>query len=1142
MPGAAGLSDGALDEKKATINEWVEEFLNGRHQRPGRGMSRSVRGKGPQPLQKDKADEQDRRASTGPGTHAGSVAWDVVLANTAFLFALVLVDPAAAGAIGSPASSAIGSSGADADDMAEDHAPDDGADNDEETADEARRRAIGNDDLNTDQDLEMPAACALLVQHAQKLPLGHAGQASQHAVSLGSVGRLALALGTSQGSEADWREGAILAAIVALRLVGPPTGSYEERKRERQLLIKILHEFTCSKSALSFSAAAKERIVTAGVAALCRITPFSSLSKKGFYDLCSAGPKCWYSGASAILEWVTEDLESFGYDAAGLVPKIAGAWPQSLPIQRSCMRLINALARDYMELRPRLIDCGGFRLAFNAMETFRDDPVLQQMTSSTVRQLALTEDHWTGFSESRDINRVVDAVLEHPWWDGTHTEQSTRTCDACCDPLLCRATGDFNYYCQTCTVAASTSQEAKHIAHLCSTCHTAFQGGNRSVHVAGHQFLPEYGEYYCAGDRCDCADDLWDGRCPHQPSCNKIHEMMQLGFMEGQYLETSMYRSDGGAGGLENVPRFPNLTFRLSLEVLQRYGKFDMELREGALMVLASLALEGLSPSLRRLPGLAGVLPSEYRDGWRRVILETKALSAMVAAVKELPRTPEVAMSFQDIAEGFPEGYSTVGLKLWPDKNDELLITGLMEDCNAASSGLEAGNVIIQVDEVSVKGMTAYDVARQMAGPTGSSVSITVSRISVINNEDGTVSTSKSTHTAVIVRDVSLDAANSKTYSKPQAQDPLVVLGVTACAAGEAADIHWPESEGGSSGVSGVEGFVDLAVLAARVVTETKSAAASGVLKAPPPRPEGTGGVGGYKQAQAAVDALARSSAANAVDAVDALAQAQAAVDALARAEHAISTLREERDLLHSELERLRNSLQVAGGQGSGGVAGGAGMPVSETGDDEDSFPTDPDSLLAMLRILFFDLTPPGALLERLLDLLRSDLAYLSELDALVALAESAHEAHPSLETYTLLVKRSHQILAQRCDARAKQALMKGGGSTYLEPLSATFRSADNVRRRMHVLLASEGTLETLVATLEGRQQGEVERKPQKAEAEGKTSSRKALDLPRTEAEQADIKRIADMKRMCQTAELLSPGQAHILKSPLCSGFLWQMY
>ena len=33
--------------------------------------------------------------------------------------------------------------------------------------------------------------------------------------------------------------------------------------------------------------------------------------------------------------------------------------------------------------------------------------------------------------------------------------------------------------------------------------------------------------------------------------------------------------------------------------------------------------------------------------------------------------------------------------------------------------------------------------------------------------------------------------------------------------------------------------------------------------------------------------------------------------DAVARSEHAIATLREERDILHSELERLRNSLQV---------------------------------------------------------------------------------------------------------------------------------------------------------------------------------------------------------------------------------------
>jgi chromosome segregation ATPase len=42
--------------------------------------------------------------------------------------------------------------------------------------------------------------------------------------------------------------------------------------------------------------------------------------------------------------------------------------------------------------------------------------------------------------------------------------------------------------------------------------------------------------------------------------------------------------------------------------------------------------------------------------------------------------------------------------------------------------------------------------------------------------------------------------------------------------------------------------------------------------------------------------------------------------DATARAEHAIATLREERDLLHSELERLRNSLQAASAEMNSGL------------------------------------------------------------------------------------------------------------------------------------------------------------------------------------------------------------------------------
>jgi C-terminal processing protease CtpA/Prc len=56
-----------------------------------------------------------------------------------------------------------------------------------------------------------------------------------------------------------------------------------------------------------------------------------------------------------------------------------------------------------------------------------------------------------------------------------------------------------------------------------------------------------------------------------------------------------------------------------------------------------------------------------------------------------------------------PDGYSTVGLTLWPDKNGKLLITGFTEGYSAELCGLETGDIIIQVDEVSVEGMAACE-------------------------------------------------------------------------------------------------------------------------------------------------------------------------------------------------------------------------------------------------------------------------------------------------------------------------------------------------------------------------------------------------------------------------------------------------
>ena len=133
-----------------------------------------------------------------------------------------------------------------------------------------------------------------------------------------------------------------------------------------------------------------------------------------------------------------------------------------------------------------------------------------------------------------------------------------------------------------------------------------------------------------------------------------------------------------------------------------------------------------------------------------------------VAPIAAAPKAETKAPVKEDFPS-LPDGYSTVGLMLWPGKNGELLVTGFMEGHNAESCGLETGDVIIKVDDFSVEGLAASDAAARMAGPTGSSVTVTTARSTKATNSDGSISTTKSTHTAVITRDVSSDEANKKT-------------------------------------------------------------------------------------------------------------------------------------------------------------------------------------------------------------------------------------------------------------------------------------------------------------------------------------------------------------------------------------------
>jgi len=95
------------------------------------------------------------------------------------------------------------------------------------------------------------------------------------------------------------------------------------------------------------------------------------------------------------------------------------------------------------------------------------------------------------------------------------------------------------------------------------------------------------------------------------------------------------------------------------------------------------------------------------------------------------------------------EGASTVGLMLWPGKTGELIITGIKDETSAAETELAVGDVIVSVDGESVEGMDATDVAGMMAGPTGSTLTITTA--------NGV--------TCTVTRDVSAEEANATTVN-----------------------------------------------------------------------------------------------------------------------------------------------------------------------------------------------------------------------------------------------------------------------------------------------------------------------------------------------------------------------------------------
>jgi hypothetical protein len=402
---------------------------------------------------------------------AAAVPWEAVLSSTAFRLALVIEDGQAAD--GAPAAAA--------------------------------------EDPNADQDATMDSQQARIAQELWRLPRASLSPASR--VSVRALGRLALALGRHQAGWAGWKEGAIIAACVAARQVGPPlvaedgmsvwgrgspfsdeevSPTARQRTANRKVLTRILKHHGSSES-----------IAAAGMGALCRLTPYSSLNKQEFEKVCEDGPTDGYDGSNLTHAWVCDDIGHIRTVGGGLATNVTiialRTWPESSAVQLPCLRMVVSFVREFTFGREDMIKKGAIALVFRALDTFRADAAVQKAGRAALELLAETREINVGFEESEHILDLVSSVQAHPWWDEWHLDpRATGVCGATCSMCSKRLSWDRQaakleaWRCDTCNAANTghAASPAKEVL-LCPPCHASFESGSPGIHVAGHEFQRE---------------------------------------------------------------------------------------------------------------------------------------------------------------------------------------------------------------------------------------------------------------------------------------------------------------------------------------------------------------------------------------------------------------------------------------------------------------------------------------------------------------------------------------------------------------------------------------------------------------------------------------------------------------------------
>jgi carboxyl-terminal processing protease len=115
--------------------------------------------------------------------------------------------------------------------------------------------------------------------------------------------------------------------------------------------------------------------------------------------------------------------------------------------------------------------------------------------------------------------------------------------------------------------------------------------------------------------------------------------------------------------------------------------------------------------------GSGGIAPQE---------LEVAAIKGMLKALD--PQASYLsARELQDLAAEMKGTYSGVGMQT-ADRNEQLIVVAPLDGSPAYRAGIQAGDIVLKVDQVPVKGMSQKSTTDRMRGEKGTTVTLTIAR------------------------------------------------------------------------------------------------------------------------------------------------------------------------------------------------------------------------------------------------------------------------------------------------------------------------------------------------------------------------------------------------------------------------------